>query len=221
MCVCSKGRADNYPKQHSKSPVIQVDITYYKAMGEVHFPMGETKATPTLTAVDVETGMCMAVQVEDRTQQMQYLFSMFTTIPYGMRQNTSNTQQHGDTTRSRRLLDGTAQDDSNSSRKHSSQTITSILITNARQRWMIPQNITWTSQSTQVTTWEQLRHTPHKQTSHHAVDGQARSLPSQQVRSTWRRQRQLLQTLEQRTHDTNLWVWWNSTLHVTNSKAQA
>ena len=66
VCVRSKGRADNHPKQHSKSPVIQVDITYYKAMGE-------TKVTPILTAVDVETGMCMAVQVEDRTQQMQYL----------------------------------------------------------------------------------------------------------------------------------------------------
>ena len=66
VCVRSKGRADNHPKQHSQSPVIQVDINYYKAMGE-------TKVTPILTAVDVETGMCMAVQVEDRTQQMQYL----------------------------------------------------------------------------------------------------------------------------------------------------
>ena len=66
VCVRSKGRADNHPKQHSKSPVIQVDITYYKAMGE-------TKVTPILTAVDVETGMCMAAQVEDRSQQMQYL----------------------------------------------------------------------------------------------------------------------------------------------------
>ena len=67
VCVRSKGRADNHPKQHSQSPVIQADINYYKAMGE-------TKVTPILTAVDVETGMCMAVQVEDRTQQMQYLF---------------------------------------------------------------------------------------------------------------------------------------------------
>ena len=66
VCVRSKGRADNHPKQHSKAPVIQVDITYYKALGE-------TKVTPILTAVDVETGMCMAVQVEDRTQHMQYL----------------------------------------------------------------------------------------------------------------------------------------------------
>ena len=66
VCVRSKGRADNHPKQHSKAPVIQVDITYCKALGE-------TKVTPILTAVDVETGMCMAVQVEDRTQHMQYL----------------------------------------------------------------------------------------------------------------------------------------------------
>ena len=39
-----------------------------------------------------------------------------------MPQNTSNAQRHGDTIRSRRLLDGIAQDDSNSSRKHSQHT---------------------------------------------------------------------------------------------------
>ena len=66
LCVQGKGRADNHPKQHSKTPVIQVDITYYKSIRE-------TKTTPVLTAVDVETGMCMAVQIEDRTHHMQYL----------------------------------------------------------------------------------------------------------------------------------------------------
>ena len=55
LCVQGKGRADNHPKQHSKTPVIQVDITYYKSIRE-------TKTTPVLTAVDVETGMCMAVR---------------------------------------------------------------------------------------------------------------------------------------------------------------
>ena len=66
LCVQGKGRADNHPKQHSKTPVIQVDITYYKSIRE-------TKTTPVLTAVDVETGMCMAAQIEDRTHHMQYL----------------------------------------------------------------------------------------------------------------------------------------------------
>ena len=66
LCVQGKGRADNHPKQHSKTPVIQVGITYYKSIRE-------TKTTPVLTAVDVETGMCMAVQIEDTTHRMQYL----------------------------------------------------------------------------------------------------------------------------------------------------
>ena len=46
--------------------MIQCDITYYKAIGE--------QATSSIfTAVDVETGMCMAAQIEDKTQSMQYL----------------------------------------------------------------------------------------------------------------------------------------------------
>ena len=44
LCVQGKGRADNHPKQHSKTPVIQVDITYCKSIRE-------TKTTPVLTAV--------------------------------------------------------------------------------------------------------------------------------------------------------------------------
>ena len=46
--------------------MIQVDLMYYKALGE-------KQATSVLTAVDVETGMCMAVQLEDKTQHVQYL----------------------------------------------------------------------------------------------------------------------------------------------------
>jgi len=35
--------------------------------------LGEKQTTSVLTAVDVETGMCMAVQLEDKTQHVQYL----------------------------------------------------------------------------------------------------------------------------------------------------
>ena len=66
VCVQAKGRSDYHPKQHNKTPVIQCDITYYEAIGE--------QATSSIfTAIDVETGMCMAAQVEDKTQSMQYL----------------------------------------------------------------------------------------------------------------------------------------------------
>ena len=34
VCVQSKGRQNNHPKQTTKQPVIQVDVTYYKSLGE-------------------------------------------------------------------------------------------------------------------------------------------------------------------------------------------
>ena len=34
ICVKSKGRTDNHPKQTSRQPVIQVDFTYMKAFGD-------------------------------------------------------------------------------------------------------------------------------------------------------------------------------------------
>ena len=43
---------------------------YYKALGE-------QQITSVLAAVDVETGMCMAIQLEDKTQHMQYLSTCF------------------------------------------------------------------------------------------------------------------------------------------------
>ncbi len=125
-------------------------------------------------------------------------------IPNGMWQNTSHTQQHSDTIRSRRLLDSTTQNDSNSSRKRCSETITSIYIPSTRECRTFPSNTTWTSQSTQTPTGEQLWHTSYKHTSHHAMNGEARSLPIQQVRSTLWRQHKLLQTMEQRTQNTNM-----------------
>ena len=70
VCVQAKGRSNNHLKQQNKTPVIQCDITYYKAIGE--------QATSSIfTAIDVETGMCMAAQIEEKTQSMQYLSTCF------------------------------------------------------------------------------------------------------------------------------------------------
>ena len=66
ICVKSKGRTDNHPKQTSKQAVIQVDFTYMKAFGD-------KQVLPVLTAIDVESGMAMAVLVQDKNQQQQYL----------------------------------------------------------------------------------------------------------------------------------------------------
>ena len=79
-CVQSKGRQDNHPKQTSKTPVIQVDLMYYKALGE-------KQTTSVLTAVDVETGMCMAVQLEDRHHT-------YNTCQFAFNNSWSNVAEH-------------------------------------------------------------------------------------------------------------------------------
>ena len=177
VCAQSKGRADNHPKQHSKSPAIQVDITYYKSLGE-------TKATPILTAVDVETSMCVAVQPKDRKLHMQYLstclqqFLLECGRTQAILKNTVIQSDQEDFLIA--LLKMTATAVGNIAVRQSPG-----YTTDTRMRRTFPSNITWTSSSTQTTAGKQLRHTPYKHTSHHALDGQTSSLP--QVCSTRRR----------------------------------
>ena len=77
ICTKSKGRADNHPQQqqHSKQPVVQADFTYIKAYGD-------KQVVPVLTAIDAETGMAMAVQVQDKSQQFHYLVKCLQTFLY-------------------------------------------------------------------------------------------------------------------------------------------
>ena len=139
-----------------------------------------------------------------------------------MWQNTCSAQQHCHTARQWGFSHSNVESNSHSNGKqHSSTTITSIHLTSTRQRGTFPSNINGTNESTQATAWKQLQHTTHKQTSHHAMDGKTRSLPAEQVCNTCRWQHQLLQTLEQGTQDTNLWIWWNSSIHIANSKTNA
>ena len=64
-CVANKRRADNYPKQTSKMPVVQFDFCYFKTAGE-------PTTTGTLAGIDVERGMVMATRVGDKRQDFQY-----------------------------------------------------------------------------------------------------------------------------------------------------
>ena len=62
--VQNKSKSDAHMRQrheHSKAPVVQFNFCYFKALGE-------QKATPILTGIDVETGMAMAVVVSNKTQ---------------------------------------------------------------------------------------------------------------------------------------------------------
>ena len=66
ICVQGKGRQDNYKKQQSRQPVIQVDFAYIKSQQD-------PKTIPVLTAVDVTTQLCMAVMVPDIPSMMDYM----------------------------------------------------------------------------------------------------------------------------------------------------
>ena len=66
ICVQGKGRQDNYKKQQSRQPIIQVDFAYIKSQQD-------TRTTPVLTAVDVTTQLCMAILVPDKPSMMDYM----------------------------------------------------------------------------------------------------------------------------------------------------
>ena len=67
ICVESKGRANNHPQQKtSKLSVVQCDFAYIKG---IH----DKQVIPVLTAIDVETGMSMAIMVQDKQKQFTYL----------------------------------------------------------------------------------------------------------------------------------------------------
>ena len=66
ICVRTKGKTNSHPRQKSSQPVIQVDMTYIKSLDD-------KSTTPTLKAIDVETGMSMATLIQDRTQHFEYL----------------------------------------------------------------------------------------------------------------------------------------------------
>ena len=66
ICVQGKGRQDNYKKQQSRQPVIQVDFAYVKSQQD-------PKTIPVLTAVDVATQLFMAVMVLDKPPMMDYM----------------------------------------------------------------------------------------------------------------------------------------------------
>ena len=68
ICVQGEGRQDNYKKQQSRQPIIQVDFAYIKSQQD-------PKTIPVLTAVDVTTQLCMAVLVPDKPSMMNYMIN--------------------------------------------------------------------------------------------------------------------------------------------------
>ena len=123
--------SDNHPKQHNKTP---------------------QAASPIFTAIDVETGLCMAAQIEDKTQSMQYLSTCIQQflIECGRTHAVlNNTVLQPDNWG---FPHSTSESNSHSNGKQpSSTTITSIHRTSTRQRRTFPLNTYGTSESTQAT----------------------------------------------------------------------
>ena len=204
-CVRTKGRADNHKRQTSKRPVVQVDITYIKSINE-------KDNTPILTAVDVETGMCMATLVRDRTQHFEYLVNCLQSFLM-------------DTGRAQATLANTVL------QSDQEQFLINLLKATALRlggNITVRQAPAYSSQSqgsverlhrTLVGQIRTLRAQLQNRSATGALDGQACGIPPQQVPSTQRWQHQLLQTLEQRAQNTAMHLWRNSTVHDTNNKS--
>ena len=197
-----KARAEQTTTQSNtaKPQWFQVDITYYKSIRE-------TKTTPVLTAVDVETGMCMAAQIEDRTHHMQYLSTCLQQflMECGRTQATLNNT----------VIQWDQEDFLKALLKMTATAVGNIAVREAPAYTSQAQGsverfhrtLMGQIRTLKATAWKPLRHTSQHHTSNHALVGQTCSVPTQQVLSAFRRQHQLLQTLEQGAQNTNLWVW--------------
>ena len=197
-CVQNKGRADNHPRQHSKQPVVQFDFCFFKTLGE-------KETTPILTGIDVETGMSMAVLVNNKTADCQYHVQCIQTflMECGRVQAVLNSTilQSDQEDHLIALLRTTAAKMGGDITVRQAPTYTSQAQGSVERfhRTLMGQN-----RNTEVPTTKQLRHQAHKQKSHRSMDGETHSIPAQQVCHTLRWQHKLLQKMAQRTQNTTL-----------------
>ena len=68
ICVKAKGKKDAYKQQQSKQPVIQIDFAYFKTSED-------EQNLAVLTAVDVQSQLCMALAVPDKAIQHDYMIN--------------------------------------------------------------------------------------------------------------------------------------------------
>ena len=63
--VQARGKQSSHPKQHSKLPIIQLDIGYIKGFDD-------SNVYPILTAIDIQSGVIMAIQLTDERMLFKY-----------------------------------------------------------------------------------------------------------------------------------------------------
>ena len=64
-CAQARSRANNRPKQQSTMPIKQLDFAYLKGFDD-------SKVRPILTAIDIQSGMMMALQLSERQRLFDY-----------------------------------------------------------------------------------------------------------------------------------------------------
>ena len=178
----------------------------------------EKTATPILTAIDVETGMSMAVLVTDKQQQFKYLthclhnFLLECGRTHTILANTVLQSDQADFLMA--LLKATAASlGSNISVRrasaYSSQSQSSV---ERFHRTLMGQVRTLKTQM------QNNYPAPDKPTPNHAMACPPRSVPAHKVRRPQQRQHKLLPQMAAGTQSTTLRVWGNSAVHGPNSK---
>ena len=75
ICVQGKGRSTSHNTQTSRKPIIQIDFAYLRGFEE-------QQTVPILTAIDIETGLCMATMLPDKQQLFDYASNCIQTFIY-------------------------------------------------------------------------------------------------------------------------------------------
>ena len=75
ICVQGKGRSTSHLQQTSRKPIIQVDFAYLRGFED-------QQAVAILTAIDIETGLCMATMLPDKQQLFDYASNCIQTFIY-------------------------------------------------------------------------------------------------------------------------------------------
>ena len=197
ICVRGKGRTTNHPPQRSKQPVVQVDLAYIKAHNE--------KPTPVLTAVNVQTGLCMAAMIPDKQQLFDYATTCLQTflLECGRTEAILQSDQEDYLME---LLKATASSMGNISVRFSpayssqSQGAVERLHRTLFGQFRVRQPAT-------------LHQRANNKKSHHGLDDETLCIPHHQLPTTQWRTNKLLPQMATQQHSANLWIWRNSSVH--------
>ena len=179
-------RSGKQSPEQSTMPIIQLDFAYLKGFDD-------SKVHPILTAIDIQSGMMMALQLSEATT-LSLRRTTATAVPGRVRQNNTC-----DTAiRSGRLLDRTYKGSGKHNGEHNYTHFTGIQFTIKRRRRTGTPHTFRTDTNTEGTNVPELQQDNHHETPHHAVDSATQRLHREQICHTRKRIHKLLQQMAQR-----------------------